>query len=419
MFTSFSTALSALDADTTALSVVGNNLANLNTPGFKASQVYFRDLVTESVGAGLGDTQVGFGTAEPNTICEFTQGAIQTSTGPLDAAIQGNGFFVVQNDAGQTMYTRAGNFTTNAAGQLVTSTGELVQGWTVDPTTGKVNTAAATGNIVVPTGSVSPPIASNSLALSLNLNSTASVTGSPDLSYPITVYDQLGTSHVVTANFTKTGTNTWTYNLSVPAGDVDGTGAAASTSVSGTLNFTDTGQLDTTATKPTSVVLNVGPLADGAPPMAITWNMIGADGTPTMTQVAEGSAVSASTPNGSPAAQLTSVGLSNGGVIEAQFSDGTQVEVGQLAMASVRNPDSLVAEGNNNYSATAETASPVIGMPGTGGNGQIVGGSIEASTVDLATELTDLIVYQRAYEANSKVVTSVDQLSQDTINLIH
>lgn len=419
MFTSFSTALSALDADTTALSVVGNNLANLNTPGFKASTVYFRDLVTESVGAGLGDTQVGFGTAEPNTICEFTQGAIQTSTGPLDAAIQGNGFFVVQNTAGQTMYTRAGNFTTNAAGQLVTTTGELAQGWTVDPATGKVDTTSATGNIVVPTGSVSPPVVTDTMSLSLNLNSAAAVTGSPDLSYPITVYDQLGTAHVVTAAFTKTGTNTWGYTLSVPSTDVDQTAASPSNSVSGTLSFTDTGQLDTTATSPTSVVLNVGPLTDGAPPMAITWNMLGSDGTPTMTQVAESSAVSASTQNGSPAAQLTSVGLSNGGVIEAQFSDGTQVEVGQLAMASVRNPDSLVAEGDNNFSATAKTASPVIGMPGTGGNGQIVGGSIEASTVDLATNLTDLIVYQRAYEANSKVVTSVDQLSQDTINLIH
>jgi flagellar hook protein FlgE len=419
MFTSFSTALSALDADTTALSVVGNNLANLNTPGFKASVVYFRDLVTQSVGAGLSDTQVGFGTAEPNTIREFTQGAIQTSTGPYDAAIQGDGFFVVQNAAGQTMYTRAGNFTTNAAGQLVTSTGEMVQGWTVNPATGQVDTTGATGAIVVPTGSVSPPVATTGFTLDLNLNSAAAVTGSPDLSYPITVYDKLGTAHTVTATFTKTGTNAWTYNLSVPAGDVDETDPTASTSVTGALAFTPTGQLDTTATTPTSVVLNVGPLTDGAPPMAITWNMIGSDGTPTMTQVAESSAVSASDPNGSPAAVLTNVGLSNGGVIEATFSDGTQTAVGQLAMASVRNPDSLVAEGNNNFSATADTATPVIGLPGTGGNGQIEGGSIEASTVDLATELTNLIVYQRAYEANSKVVTSVDQLSQDTINLIH
>jgi flagellar hook protein FlgE len=418
MFTSFSTALSALDADTTALSVVGNNLANLNTPGYKASVVYFRDLVTQSVGAGLSDTQVGFGTAEPNTIREFTQGAIQTSSGPLDAAIQGDGFFVVQNTAGQTMYTRAGNFTTNAAGQLVTSTGELVQGWSVNPATGQVNTNAATGDIVVPTGSVSPPVATTGFTLDLNLNSAAAVTGSPDLSYPITVYDQLGTAHVVTADFTKTGTNTWAYSLSVPAGDVDETDPTASTSVTGQLSFTPTGQLDTTAS-PTSVSLNVGPLTDGAPPLAITWNLLNADGSPRLTQVAETSAVSASAPDGSPAAQLTNVGLSDGGVIEATFSDGTQTAVGQLAMASIRNPDSLVAEGDNNFSATANTATPVIGLPGTGGCGQIVGGSIEASTVDLATELTNLIVYQRAYEANSKVVTSVDQLSQDTINLIH
>jgi flagellar hook protein FlgE len=418
MFTSFSTALSALDADSTALSVVGNNLANLNTPGFKESVVYFRDLVTESVGAGLGETQVGFGTAEPNTICEFTQGAIQTSTGPLDAAIQGDGFFVLQNSAGQTLYTRAGNFATNAAGQLVTSTGEMVQGWTVNPATGQVNTASATGDIVVPTGSISPPVATENMTLDLNLNSAAAVTGSPDLSYPVTVYDALGTAHVVTANFTKTGTNEWTYSLSVPASDVDQKAASPSDSVSGNLVFNQAGQLDTTQS-PTSVTLNVGPLTDGAPPMTVTWNLLNSDGTPKLTQVAEASAVSASSQDGSAAAQLTSVGLANGGVIEAQYSDGTQKVVGQLAMASVRNPDSLVAEGNNNYSATANTALPVIGMPGTGGNGQIVGGSIEASTVDLASELTNMIVYQRAYEANSKVVTSVDQLSQDTINLIH
>ena len=418
MFTSFSTALSALNADSTALSVVGNNLANLNTSGYKASVVYFRDLVTQSVGAGLGETQVGFGTAQPNTIREFTQGAIQASSGPLDAAIQGDGFFIVKDQSGQVMYTRAGNFQTDAAGRLVTSTGERVQGWSVNPVTGKVDTTVATGDIVVPTGSVNPPIATKSFTRDLNLNSAATVTGSPNLSYPITVYDQLGTAHVVTANFTKTGTNSWSYDLSVPAGDVDTTDPSASTDVTGTLNFTNTGQLDTTATQ-TSVTLNAGPLVDGAPALAITWNMLNSDGSPRLTQVAEKSGVSASTQDGSPAAQLTNVGLSDGGLIEAQFSDGTQIVVGQLAMASIRNPDSLVARGNNNFAATANTATPVPGLPGSGGRGQIVGASIEASTVDLATELTNLIVYQRAYESNSKVVTSVDQLSQDTINLIH
>jgi flagellar hook protein FlgE len=124
MFTSFSTALSALDATSTAVDVVGNNLANLNTPGFKTSTVYFRDLVTQSLGAGLGETQVGFGTGRPLTIRQFTQGAIQASTGLLDAAIQGDGFFVVRNDAGSPLYTRAGNFQVDGAGNLRTNTGE-------------------------------------------------------------------------------------------------------------------------------------------------------------------------------------------------------------------------------------------------------------------------------------------------------
>src|SRR5690348_621196 len=137
MFTSFSTALSALRATSTAIDVVGNNLANLNTPGFKTSQVVFRDLVTQSLGAGLGETQVGFGTAQPLTVREFTQGAIQTSSGLLDAAIQGDGFFVLRDDAGRTLYTRAGNFQADKNGNLLTATGQQVQGWmTTSPLTG-------------------------------------------------------------------------------------------------------------------------------------------------------------------------------------------------------------------------------------------------------------------------------------------
>src|SRR5436305_3850249 len=130
MFTSFSTALSALNANSTAIDVVGNNLANLNTPGFKSSVVYFRDLVTQSLGAGLGETQVGFGTGRPLTIRQFTQGSIQASTGVLDAAVQGDGFFVTKNIQGNTLYTRAGNFQVDDAGNLKTNTGERVQGWT-------------------------------------------------------------------------------------------------------------------------------------------------------------------------------------------------------------------------------------------------------------------------------------------------
>src|SRR5690242_6142071 len=137
MFTSFSTSLSALSATTTAIDVVGNNLANLNTPGFKTSQVCFRDLVTQSLGAGLGETQVGFGTGRPLSIRQFTQGAIQTSSGVLDAAVQGDGFFVIKDESGATQSTRAGNFQADKSGNLLTDTGQRVQGWmTLNPLTG-------------------------------------------------------------------------------------------------------------------------------------------------------------------------------------------------------------------------------------------------------------------------------------------
>src|SRR5436190_10117444 len=194
MFTSFSTALSALNANSTAIDVVGNNLANLNTPGFKSSVVYFRDLVTQSLGAGLGETQVGFGTGRPLTIRQFTQGSIQASTGVLDAAIQGDGFFVVKSAQGNNLYTRAGSFQLDLQGNLLTTTGEKVQGWTaIDPATGAVNTNGPIGNIVVPVGSVKPAVATTTFSVDMNLNAAAMV-GMSGASYEtsLTVYDSLG-----------------------------------------------------------------------------------------------------------------------------------------------------------------------------------------------------------------------------------
>jgi flagellar hook protein FlgE len=195
MFTSFSTALSALAADSTAIDVVGNNLANLNTPGFKTSAVRFRDLVTESLGAGLGETQVGFGTGQPLTIREFSQGAIQTSSGLLDAAVQGDGFFVVNDSSGNQLYTRAGSFQTDKMGNLLTDTGYKVQGWTtVDPTTGQIDTNGSVTNIVVPVGSLKAPVATSAFTADLNLNSAAAADSTSAFTTPLPVYDSLAPS---------------------------------------------------------------------------------------------------------------------------------------------------------------------------------------------------------------------------------
>ncbi|HEV2447161.1 MAG TPA: flagellar hook protein FlgE [Candidatus Sulfopaludibacter sp.] len=421
MFTSFSTALSALAADSTAIDVVGNNLANLNTPGFKTSQVCFRDLVTESLGAGLGETQVGFGTGQPLTVRQFSQGAIQTSSGLLDAAIQGDGFFVVQDTSGETLYTRAGNFQTDKAGNLLTDTGAAVQGWTtVDPTTGQVDTNGPIGNIVVPVGSLKPPVATTAFTADLNLNSNAAADSTSDFTTPVTVYDSLGTSHVLTLDFQKTGANTWNYQVLIPGEDISGGTAGtpfAISGASGTLTFDSSGQLTSPAAG-SPIAFSIPGLTDGAADMNLSWNPFTAAGVGRISQFGEPSSPSASSQNGSASAQLAHVGLATGGTILAEYTDGTQVVVGQVALASIRNPATLIAAGNNNFKLSALTANPSIGTPGTGGRGTIQGGAVEASTVDIATEFTNLIVYQRAYEANGKVVTTADTLSQDTINLI-
>jgi len=421
MFTSFSTALSALNADSTAIDVVGNNLANLNTPGFKTSQVVFRDLVTESLGAGLGETQVGFGTGQPLTVRQFSQGAIQTSSGLLDAAIQGDGFFVVQDSSGGTIYTRAGNFMTDTSGNLLTDTGSKVLGWTtVDPMTGKVDTNGPPGNIVVPVGSLKPPVATSAITADLNLNSNAAADSTSAFTTPITVYDSLGSSHVLTLGFQKTGPNAWSYQVSI-RGDEIGGGTPGTpfpiSGASGSLTFGSDGQL-TSPAPGSPIAFSIPGLADGAADMNVSWDPFTSKGAGRITQFGQPSSPSASTQNGSAAAQLAHVGLADGGQILAEYTDGTQVVVGQVAMASIRNPGSLIAAGNNGFKLSARTANPSIGVPGTGGRGTIQGGATEASTVDIAREFTNLIIYQRAYEANAHVVTSVDQLSQDTINLI-
>jgi flagellar hook protein FlgE len=417
MFTSFSTALSALDATSTAIDVVGNNLANMNSTGFKTSELSFSNLVTQSLGAGLGTTQVGFGTATPLTTADFSQGAIQTSGGLLNGAISGSGFFVVTDpSSGNTEYTRAGNFQTDASGNLESATGDYVQGWTTQGATpGTIDTNGPVGNIVVPVGSLKAPVPTANITDSMNLNSSATPT-TEAFSTPITIYDSLGTSHVLTLSFTNTGPGAWSYSANLAAADcADGLPDQVAT---GTLAFLPNGQMDFTNTA-NPITFTMPALTDGAASGGtITWNMQNANGTGMITQVDEASASSASSQDGAAAAQLTSVGLGDGGTILAQYSDGSQQMVGQVALASVRNPDTLIANGNNNYMLSELTATPNIGVPGTGGRGTISGGSLESSNVDIATEFTNLIVYQRSYEAAGKVVTTADQMSQDTINLI-
>jgi flagellar hook protein FlgE len=420
MFTTFSTALSALNATSTAIDVVGNNLANMNTTGFKGSDLSFRDLISQASGDGTAETQIGLGTAQPLTVQQFTQGAIQTNSGPLDAAIQGEGFFITQSPQGNTYYTRDGTFQVDSAGNLLTSTGAQVQGWNSTTSTGTIDTSGAISGIRIPSGALSPPVAASNMSVDLNLNSAATADATSDFSTPVTVYDSLGKSHILTVSFEKTDTNTWSYQVSLPGADV--TAGTAGTpydipNASGTMTFDTNGQL-TSPTAGSTIPVAIPGLSDGASDLNISWDPYNT-GAGRITQFGQASAASASSQDGAAAAELVSVSISDGGAITAQYSDGVQSTVGQLALAAISNPNTLVDVGNNDYQLSAAMADPSVGTPGTGGRGTVVGGALESSNVDLATQFTNLITFQRSYEANAHVVTTADQLSQDTINLIH
>jgi len=419
VFSAFSSALSALQAESAGIDTTGNNLANLNTTGFKGSNVDFLSMVSESIGSGSDSTSVGMGVQSPLNIQQFTQGSIDATTSPLDCAIQGNGFFIVNNTVGAQLYTRDGSFTVNAAGYLQTQTGENVQGWMADAS-GVVNTNGATGNIVVPAGITLPPVATQNVSLSLNLNANATADATSTFSQSLQVYDSLGQSHTLDFTFVKTGANAWTGTVTIPGADV---GSKTDVTV-GTENLTfdpTTGLLTAPAATdtPPTISLGTNTLADGATLPTINWNFYDSTGAGTVTQYAESSALSSSLQDGNPAAQMTSIAITNGGEVTATFSDGeTRVEA-QLAVANIRNPDSLTNVGNNEFVASGTTAPPAVGMPQTGGRGQVLGSSLEASNVDMATQFTNLIVFQRGYEAATKVISTADSMSQDLVNLIH
>ncbi len=410
MYTSFSTALSGLNADSAAIDAIGNNLANLNTTGYKATVVSFHDLVTQSIGGGLGQTQVGVG--RPTIFREFNQGALQTTSGPLDAAIQGDGFFIVKTPEQAIEYTRAGNFQVSRDGFLVSATGEKIQGWSLN--NGVLDTNALPGDINVPVGSISAPVATKSLSFDMNLNAAATAGPPPDtFSTSLQVYDSLGSQHTVTAKFTKnTAAGQWDYSISVPDADLK----SPFTAVTGSLTFDPQGKLLTPSATDPSPQIQIQGFVDGAADLPVNWNLYNG-ATPRITQFSQTSAVSGVAQDGLATAQLIRVGIGDNGQVLAQYSNGQQLTVGRVAMALVRNPQSMIAAGNNNFLASGTTALPAVGLPGTGGRGAVAGGSLESSTVDIAREFTNLIVFQRGYQANAKVVTTIDEISQETINL--
>ena len=416
---SFSASLSGLNANQQKLQVIGNNLANINTVAFKASTVNFAELVSQSVG-GPSDNpmQIGLGVGTASITPNFTQGNVESTGIATNAAIQGNGFFIVSED-GQRLFTRAGNFNFDAEGKLVTVDGKGVQGYTaIDPLTGRIATTGEPSDIIVPPGVLRSPAATSTFGMIANLDSRATV-GS-QFSASVQMYDSLGEPHVATVNFTKSGVGNWNYTITVPGADVTGGTAGTPFSIAtGSLGFDSLGKLTTAGGAAAADITVTSPAwRNGAAAVNLTWDLVDANGQSAMTQYASSSATSSVSQNGSPSGVVSSIlSISPNGEIVASFGMGRTVVVGQLAMATFNNPQGLVKAGTNFYSESEVSGNPSVGTAGTGGRGTLIGNSLEQSNVDIAQEFTQMILAQRGYQANSKSITVADELLLETLNL--
>jgi flagellar hook protein FlgE len=409
---SFSSPLSGLTAAQADLQSISNNLANIDTDGYKDQSLTFSDVFSQSGATnGSGDpVQTGSGVAISSTATDYTEGSLDTTGTASNMAISGNGFFITQGATGVQGYTRAGDFTTNQAGELVTTNGELVLGFPAD--NGVVNTSAALQPLQV-SGLTSPAVASTTVGITANLDSSTAV-GSTATSSTVSIFDSLGAPHTLTVSYTKTAANTWTYTASIPSADITGGTGTDTTVGSGTLNFDTTGKLTST----TGVVpMTISNLIDGAASMTIS-GPFGTAANPTITQTSLASATSATTTDGIASGTLSSYSVNPDGTIEGTFSSGKTLALGQVAVASFANVQGLVNESNNNLEPTAASGPAVIGIAGTGGRGKIIGGSVEQSNVDVAAEFARLIQAQQAYSSNAKSVTTFNQLSQATLAML-
>ncbi len=406
----FSTPLSGLSASSAALQSISNNLANMNTDGYKAQSSVFSDVFYQNYGtSGSGNPiQSGLGVQVAGTTSDLSNGHLSATGVASNLALNGNGYFVVRNNNGALNYTRSGDFTTNSTGQLTTTGGQLVMGYPA--VGGVINTNSALQPLNVGAGTTTPANPTSKFALTTNLNASAPV--GDTFNSPLSVYDSLGAAHTLTVTYTKTANNTWSYNAGVPSTDIQG-GTGSSTSVgSGTLVFDSTGAL---ASPTGSISLSIKSFANGAADMNPTWNLTDSSGSSLLRQTASTASNSATSQDGFAAGTLSSFSVLTDGTVEATFTNGQNRALGQVVLASFANPEGLSRDGGNVYAMTSASGAPVVGTAGTGGRGTIVGSTVEQSNVDVAKEFAQLIVAQRSYEANAKAITAFDQIEQATI----
>jgi flagellar hook protein FlgE len=412
MLTSFYTGMSGVSANSQTINVIGNNLANINTTGFKAARTNFAELLGSlSYSADGNPIQVGLGTVSAGVSPLFSQGSIQTTGRSTDVAISGSGFFVVGIGTGNG-YTRAGNFSFNGTGGLVNSDGYTVLGYMASA--GIINANAPPSPITIQGSRNLPPKATTTLGITANLDSQAAVAS--NFTTAVQVFDTLGLAHTVTFTFTKTGPTDWGWAASIPSLDTVGGGAGnPPVSIgSGVFTFDGYGVMAAPLANPT---LSIANLADGAIDKNITFEVLDPNGSPRFTGNSGASATSSVSQDGYTSSTLRDVDINGEGIIRGIYDNGQVNPLAQLAIANFNNPEGLLKFMGSCFVKAVSSGEPSVGTARTGGRGTVNGSSLELSNVDIAEQFTNLIVAQRGYQANSRVITTTDELYQEAINL--
>jgi flagellar hook protein FlgE len=413
MLRSLYASISGLRSHQTMMDVTANNIANVNTQGFKAGRALFADALSQTVrGGGIptdsrGSTnpmQIGLGSRVAAVTTNFNQGALQLTGRVTDLAVQGNGFFVVER-SGQQLLTRDGAFNWDSAGQLVTAGGARVLGWTADPSTGAINSSTPPKFISVPT-SVLPPSATDSVVIGGNVSAGTAV--GDFVASSGTAHDSIGTSFDLTVKLTKTGVGAWSAQITSTA--PDGTVKDITPAPAPTLTFDSAGAL---TSSPTIALTGVS-LGTGAP-QNITLQL--GDATHSFTQFDQVSSMDMPVKNGSSGAELSSVQFGTDGSVNAQYTNGDSKVIGKLALASVTNPEGMMKASDNLYETTLTSGDPTFGVAGTDQFGVVAPGALEGSNVDLAAEFTNLVMAQRGFQANTRVITTSDEMLSDLVNV--
>lgn len=405
---SFEQGLSGLNAASKSLDVIGNNVANAATVGFKQSEAQFADVFANTL-SGSGGTQVGIGTSVRGVSQLFSQGNITVTSNPLDLAINGKGFFRLSN-SGAISYSRNGQFQLDKSGYIVNGAGQRLTGYTANAS-GAINSAAPTdlqvsSNDLTPKASAKVDAVFNLDSSSATLSAAAFNLADPTTynnSTSVAVYDSLGNSHTFSMYFVKTAANTW-KTFAANDGVQIGAGAV------GTLTFLSSGAIDTTATT-LPFAISTAVTTGATTPLAFNLDFTGT------TQFGSAFGVNSLSQDGYTSGHLSGFSVGADGIMLGRYTNGQSTTLGQVILTNFNNPQGLQPLGGNGWAETSASGVPLVGGPGTGNLGALQSAAVEDSNVDLTAELVNMITAQRVYQANAQSIKTQDAVLQTLVNL--